>query len=99
MLNWGPRLVRGKLNECQTKFELPVPDRFWFLYSLAAALAVSAPLRDIVAAITKIFFSYDYANTIASPVGAAHLDVFVDGTTLHVRFPSLLSIILRASSL
>jgi len=53
--------------------------------SLVAALTLSPPLQGIMATITKIFFSYDYANTIASPVGAAHLNVFVEGTTLHFR--------------
>jgi len=53
--------------------------------SLTAALAASAPLRDIIAPIAKIVFSYDYANTIASTVGSAHLNIFIDGTTLHFK--------------
>lgn len=53
--------------------------------SLAAALAASAPLRDIIAPIAKIVFSYDYANTIASAVGAAHLNVFIEGTSLYFK--------------
>jgi len=61
-------------------------------YSLVAALMTSPPLQSIMASVTKIFFSYDYANTIANPIGSPHLNVYLDGTTLHVR-PCLTALI------
>lgn len=60
--------------------------QFCFAYSLAIALATSAPLRDLIKNIVKIVFSYDYANAISSAVGAGHLNIFVEGNSLHVRF-------------
>lgn len=53
--------------------------------SLAAACAASPPVRDIVATITKLFFSYDYANTIAAPTGVNFLNIFLEGTVLHFK--------------
>jgi hypothetical protein len=55
-----------------------------FFSRLAAACAASPPLRDLVGTVTKILFCYDYANTIANPIGAPHLNITLDGTTLTV---------------